>query len=244
MQLEDLTFSPQIQAKLLEIQEFDRKIAKLNSQLAQVPGLSAIKQASAEIKEILSRREEVKQELVTINEQATAMEEKTSKLEQRIQTLKQAQISGEGLTSRDLLGLEQEIALLEKTLEDAEVEYFGVLGTIEQTKQNMSSLESKCHDVAARGKQAQADSKIALQDIQRQLDQIQQEREKFSNQIPAKLLELYEDTRMQTGGIGVRQVNLQEERDLLPVEEVIELESLPADKVYISAELGCILVRG
>ena len=167
------------QRQLLEVAELDTQLARLDTQNSQHPlreELTALLNAQAE----RGRQKEAALARQSEAEKALAEAEKpVAALQEQIAT-KDAQLaSGEGLDSRGLLTLQEEIAGLREMLEEASDTEFEALSAVEELTEKIQSLESDiatCQDTILARK---AELEDAVSEIEAEKKQVSAKREEL-----------------------------------------------------------------
>lgn len=233
------------QRSLLEVAELDTQLARLDTQNAQHPlreELTALLNAQAERgrekEAALARQSEAEKALAEAEKPVAALQEQIA--------TKDAQLaSGEGLDSRGLLTLQEEIAGLRKMLEDASDTEFEALSAVEEVTEKIQSLESDiatCHDTILARK---AELEDAVSEIEAEKKQVSAKREELFVSLDDTLRTLYENAR-KSGGYAVIALKPNGQTDagvsLSPV-EVDRVRNAPEDEICISEDYDCIIVR-
>lgn len=233
------------QRTLLEVAELDTQLARLDAQNAHHPlreELAALLNVQAERgrekEAALKRREEA--------EKALAEAEKpVASLQEQIAT-KDAQLaSGEGLDSRGLLTLQEEIAGLREKLDAASDTEFDALSTLEELDERISTLEN---DISAGNEvfvARKAELEDAVSEIEAEKKQVSAKRDELFASLDDTLRTLYTNAR-QSGGYAVIAMKPNGQTDagvsLSPV-EVDRIRTAPEDEICISEDYDCIIVR-
>ena len=230
------------QITLLDVAELDRQIARLGREDAKHPlraELGALINAAA----ARARDRDAAAEAVAAAEGRLASAEETSaSLRGQIER-KEAQLnSGEGLTSRDLMALQEEIAGLRSLLEQAADAEFAALEAEEEAEAEVARID---REIAALKEQGRARLEDDVAQIIAQRREIQAERDALFAPLADDLKEAYERARSHGGyavmgmrpdgstGAGVRFSPL----------EVARIRALPDDALYVSEDYDCIVVR-
>ncbi|MBR5949925.1 MAG: hypothetical protein IKZ87_00655 [Actinomycetaceae bacterium] len=233
------------QRKLLEVAELEPQLARLDTQNAQHPlreELTALLNAQAERgrqkEAALARQTEAEKALVEAEKPVAALQEQIA--------TKDAQLaSGEGLDSRGLLTLQEEIAGLREMLEEAGDTEFEALSAVEELTEKIQRLESdiaSCQDtILARKAELEDD----VSEIEAEKKQVSTKREELFASLDDTLRTLYNNAR-QSGGYAVIAMKLNGQTDagvsLSPV-EVDQVRNAPEDEICISEDYDCIIVR-
>ena len=159
---------------------------------------------------------------------------------------KEAQLnSGEGLTSRDLMALQEEIAGLRSLLEQAADAEFAALEAEEEAEAEVARIDREIAALKERVLQGRARLEDDVAQIIAQRREIQAERDALFAPLADDLKEAYERARSHGGyavmgmrpdgstGAGVRFSPL----------EVARIRALPDDALYVSEDYDCIVVR-
>lgn len=239
------TAPPADQRKLLDLQALDTRLARLAHQRRSLPVLGTLK-------ELAGRSEDLHGELALARSEADDARRELTKAEADVEQVRtraarhQATLdSGQGL-SRELLALQQELEQLaarQGVLEEAQLE---VMERLESTEARVHALEAQEQSIRADVVHHTAARDAEFARIDGEVSQARAEREQSASALDPGLVELYEQARSQTGGLGAVAVHGYRTEGVnieFTLSERSWLESAPEDEVLLSEDHGFILVR-
>lgn len=130
-----------------------------------------------------------------------------------------------------------------KKLEDQQLQLLAELEKLEAITSKITARQAEYQQ-----KLAQLDQSIAEEtgNLNQKLSALKQQRQELSAQIDADLLELYDQTRRRTGGVGaVKLVGVQavDYELYFSAAEIAQIRQAPLEQVICSEEYDYILVR-
>lgn len=239
-----VTAAPQDQWRLLDVQEYDTRLAQLAHKRRSLPELTEIQQQEHE-----ERR--LNDEAVVARTAAGDLKRSVAKAEADVQQVRtrmtrdQARLeSGQG-SAKDLQGLQHELETLARrqgVLEDEELEVMELLESAEVT---VAGVEGELDKVRQQliGLRARVEEQVA--EIDAEVAQVNRTRADSAAGVPKALLDLYEKVRERTGlgAAKLFQRRCEGCRLQLTAQEIGQLRSAPEDTVFRHEECGRILVR-
>ncbi|KUG51468.1 hypothetical protein AVL62_08955 [Serinicoccus chungangensis] len=236
--------SPQMQARLLELQELDTRIAQLEHRLRSVPELIDIARMEGE-------QPGLEAEVVRTSTEVSDLEREVSRAEAAVQLVRdraardrQRLEAGTG-SAKDLQGLQHELESLARrqgVLEDEELE---VMERVEQAQEAQQAATSALQAHQARlGELREArDEKAAAVVAER--EEVAAGRDAIVADVSAELLSLYERLRAQTGSgaAPLQQRRCGGCRLELNAVDLGRIRAAAEDEVVRCEECGRILVR-
>lgn len=234
------------QLQLLKLQAIDTRLAQLGHGRKTLPQLLALDELAKEEKARLIEFQAAKDAAARERREAKVTEAEVEKLTAMMER-KQAQLdSGEGLTSRDMLMMEEELeamAARRTKLEDLQLEQ---MAATEEAEEQASTLAEKGEDNAQAKAGLEAERDQALAEIAEEEKHKKAEREELREAINTDLLDEYDYIRSRTGGLGaveVQGMNVVGMSVSFSAPERSALTAAPADQVLTSDEYQWILVR-
>ncbi|GAA2009365.1 zinc ribbon domain-containing protein [Brevibacterium samyangense] len=106
----------------------------------------------------------------------------------RITEMEAALHSGEGLTSKDLVALQADIAVAREKLEALEEEELGVMEEIETLEASITEARSALAEVASRGRELQAERTRTAERLTQEAEAFRTERGAVESRIPEPLV--------------------------------------------------------
>ncbi|AWE42555.1 MULTISPECIES: hypothetical protein [unclassified Actinobaculum] len=233
------------QRQLLEVAELDSQIARLERDNKKHPLrqelVGMMNGAAAKGRELQAAEERVAQ----AQQELTAAEAKSAALQQDIETKEGQLNSGEGLTSRDLVALQAEIAGLREILARASDTEFEALAFLEESEENVSTLRGEISRLKDEILARRAELEDVVEGITAQQEKLKAERERLFTPLAEDLKTVYERARA-TGGyavLGMRPNGQTGAGITLSPVEVAQIKSAPEDEIYLSEDYDCIIVR-
>ncbi|WP_122820490.1 zinc ribbon domain-containing protein [Varibaculum vaginae] len=233
------------QLTLLDLQELDSKMAKLQFQLKKMPQLAQLTDVKEKDQILETKKTKLavlqadkKREIVGLENDLAAIENRKAAQQQRLD-------SGQG-SPKELVNLQEEIRQMDKRSRDLEEQMLTVMGEME----NLESIEAEISQRKAAYAQeiVRLESEVGSEnsEISSQLQQLAGQREQKAAGVDAELLDLYEEVREQTGGVGAvkvvagRSVGF----DLsFSVAEIARLRAAKPEEVITSEDEGYLLIR-
>lgn len=233
------------QQQLLKVAELDSAVARLEREDARHPlrdELAAIMNAAA----AKDREKRAAQARVPEAQKALAeAESHSASLAEQI-AQKDAQLaSGEGMDSRMLMAMQEEIAGLRTLMDAASEAEFEALEAVEAAE---GRVEAIAREIAALKDQMlarKAELEDAVADIAARRKAVLDERAELFEPLAAELKRIYEELRAR-GGYTVLAMKPNGSTDagiqLSPM-EADAIRNAPEDEICIAEEYGCIVVR-
>ncbi len=233
------------QLKLLDVADLDSQIARLERDNVKHPlreTLGAMMNATA----ARAREKEAAQAaVVRAQEQLTAAENTCQGLQEQITDKEEKLNAGTGLTSRDLLVLQQEIAGLREMLSAASDVEFAALEALESGQNKVAALDSALVLLKETMLTKRALLEDAVSEIQSQQKALAEQRGAIYDPLAEDLKRIYQHSR-ESGGYAVMELRPDGTTGagihLSPV-EVAQIRSLAEDAIYLSEDYDAIIVR-
>lgn len=234
--------SPADQRKLLDIAQLDARVRQAEQarsnppQAARVQELLAQRQTqSGELTRLLGVRDDARAELSRIEADAAVVDARAKRDADRLAA---------ATNPKDAVGLEHEIASLERrkrALEDAELDVMERLEAIESEVAAQEALVAQTNDEGAR---LSAEGKQAVAEATAVLDTARRDRDAIAGTVAADLLAMYE--RLAARGVGaglLHRRTCEACRMVLSGTDLQQLRQVREDEVATCPECGAILVR-
>lgn len=225
--------SPEQLDQLVELQDTDLAIRRLEHQLDDLAEQRALDEAQAEIDATDRRRAELRVELDGVRSMASRLEGDLELLTQRKAAETQRMYGGEIHTARELQSLRAELDATEKRIDEHETDLLEVMERREELDGADADLAERAEHLAARIEELAAARDEAAQGILAQLGELKASRERKRIQLDDELLARYDAATERFAGAAIGE--LQDGmctacRIQLPVAEVNEL--------YVGGPLG------
>ena len=233
------------QLVLLDVSEFDSHIARLERDNVKHP----LRQKIGTLMNVsVERAREKDAAEAALAEARSALE----KAEKQSATL-QAQIedkdgklnAGVGLTSRDLLVLQEEIAGLRALLSEASDAEFEALEAVEKAETRVSDLAGQIDEMKQQVLADRTELEDAVTEIQAQQAALRAQRDAIFTPLGEDIKKVYEHSRASGGYavIGMRANGTTDAGVQLSPVEVAQIKALPEDAIYLSEDYDAIVVR-
>ena len=233
------------QLKLLEVAELDSQIARLERDNVKHPlreKLAAIMNAIA----ARGRERELAEKAVSASEEVLSQAEVTCAGFQAQISDKEAKLnSGEGLTSRDLVALQEDIAGLRALLSAASDKEFQALETLEERQERVEKIATQVKELHDELLKDRSELEDVVGEIQGRQGDLRAQRAVIFDPLSEDLKKTYLHSR-ESGGYAVLAMHANGATDggihLSPV-EVAQIRSLHEDEIYLSEDYDAIIVR-
>ncbi|KMY22892.1 Uncharacterised protein [Actinobaculum suis] len=232
------------QLQLLEVARLDAQINRLERDNQKHP----LRENLAKLMNGTARQGEEVQATTTRLTQARKnlreAEARSADLQSQIADREAKYNAGEGLTSRDLLTLEAEMASLREALDGAAEAEFTALETVENEETALAQGQEKLQALSGKLTAEREKLETVVAEIQSQQADIRRHRDALYEPLAAPLKNLY-DHAVASGGYTVMAMAPDGSTDgglrLSPV-EVAAIKNKPADEIYLAEEYDCIIV--
>ncbi|MDO4613271.1 MAG: hypothetical protein Q4B10_04330 [Actinomycetaceae bacterium] len=233
------------QRLLLDIQKLDREIAKVKHGGVDAEASRRRRDLDEERRRLHRQRLEKMTEAEDTKLEIERVESDLAQVRQR-QTIQQGRLdAGEG-SAKELIGLEDELVHIRRRIATLEERQLELMEVEEAAREAVIQTQMRRDEIDA--ELASADTKQAdrERDIAARVGVLQQERQALAENVPADLLDAYDDARSRTGGIGAVAV-IGRRVEGMPMElsplEADALRAAAPDDVVISDDYDVILVR-
>ena len=197
---------PAVQLRLLDLQKLDARLAQLSHRRRTLPELALITDAAARAAALHSEAVELRTEISDIATEQRRMENDIDVVRTR-ETRDQQRLDSGGVASKELEGLQHELATLQRrqaTLEDAALE---VMERREELETALGGVMSRAERVAQEQAAAEAERERLFIEIDAEAGQAQQQRTPIAAEIPDDLLAIYDKVRAAQGGVGAAAIH-------------------------------------
>lgn len=237
--------SPEAQLRLIELARLDGERGHAGFEQANLPVHAELKQAEEEAVRLASRLTRIEAAQAAARDESTRAELEIDNLTEQVISLETKLNSGEGLTSRDLLVLQGEIAGHREHIAALEEEELVAMG---QTEDLEGHHRTQSEAIAANNERltelrATRDSQVAA--LTAQATQLTAQRDALAAELPADLVDAYDHSRTLSGvGVVVMQPDGTVDGGLdLSLVEIEEIRRLSPDDVYLTEDAGAVVVR-
>ncbi|CAM3000075.1 zinc ribbon domain-containing protein [Actinomyces slackii] len=233
------------QRLLIDLQSVDSRLARLRHERASLPVLSRIEATVERLK--ANKRQAVLADaaLVEARAAATRREDEVAQVVRRAQTLRERLHSGSA-GARDLGAIQSEIDHLgvrQGVLEEAQIQAMEELDAAQQEVERLAGQEQ---EIRAAGRELTAQRDAEFSRLDAQISSAEDQRADLAGSIDAALLEIYDQVRARTGGLGA--VALHGRRidggslEISP-HELARIAAAPRDAIVQAEENDVIVVR-
>lgn len=233
------------QAKLLDLQVLDRKLAGLKHDLASLPAAARLLELKAEQDKLRSVTALATSSRNDLNRALKAAEAEVEKVQERAKMQRKRLDSGE-MSPKEMERIQEELGQLstrQGELEDAALE---ALDAAEQAAAKVQELEERHESMETEMQGLREQVSQAAGGLQTELQEQQRQRDELAQGLPTDLLKEYDACRRATGGIGAVEVNGTQTVGLdleFSVAEISRLNVAAPDDVIVSEDHEVILVR-
>ncbi|KQO37559.1 hypothetical protein ASF37_12925 [Aeromicrobium sp. Leaf289] len=237
---------PSAQQALLDLQDTDSALARLQHRRGSLPELARIEELTAEVAQLRGRQVEVE---TTVSDLTRAQKKADAEVEQvkTRRTRDEERLSSGAISNpKDLENLQHELGALERrisTLEDEELE---IMEQLEIAQAELRAVTADHDALVAELTHVTAARDAAVEAIDAEVVAVNEERESVAPGVPADLLALYDKVRHQYGGLGaaaLRARRCEGCRLELNGADLREIAAQPEDDVVRCPECSRILVR-
>jgi uncharacterized protein len=189
--------------RLLELQEVDLSIARLEARREQLEGGEDVRVARERMQAAEERVGELRLALDAVVTELTKLENNADSLEKRIDAERRRLYDGSVANPKELEAIQAEIRNLtdrKRRVEDLELDQ---MERREDMEGRLPQLEAELAEARTRLAEIAAGSETELVDVARALEERLAERSALAGQLDGELLDLYEDLRRTKRGVGV-----------------------------------------
>lgn len=241
-----LNAEPEIQLRLLELQDKDTRLTQLAHRAKTLPD-------AARLAELDTRWARLRDEVTAAETIVGDLELQQSKADQDVEQVRERarrdrdlMDSGSIGDPKQLQSLQSELESLgrrQADLEDVELE---IMERVEGARAAVSQLTRQRDELAQEREELGVDVRDQLSVVEAERTLVESERAALASTIPADLLGLYDKIRADHGGVGAAPLHrgrCEGCRLELPPNEIEDLRAAPADAVIRCEECRRILVR-
>jgi uncharacterized protein len=236
---------PTAQVRLLDLQAADTELAQLAHRRAHLPELAALAASDEQAGRLRSDVLELRSQLDEVADDQRRLEHEVDTVQARAKRDDQRLTAG-GLPSKELEGLQHEIATLARRQSTLEDDLLEVMERRETLDAELATLTTKQDALVAERAELEATRAAAFGEIDAATQRRQAERSGIAAEIPADLLALYDKIRATVGGAGaaaLRRGKCGGCREMLSTMELNEIRRAAPDEVVRHEECRRILVR-
>jgi predicted nucleic acid-binding Zn-ribbon protein len=197
--------SPQDQLRLLDVQAIDTALQQLAHRRKTLPEYAEVDGLTKVISALEDERVRAEVETADLDRDIARLEREVDAVRQRSQK-DQDRLTDGRLPARELVALEHEMVSLKRRqseLEDSELE---LMEKRETAQASLDSVDAKISSARERREAAEAKRDLALGEISKEEDWKAASRKPLVADLPAELVTLYDQIRVQHGGLGAAMV--------------------------------------
>jgi uncharacterized protein len=231
------------QAKLLDLDDIDRSVARLRATVKNLSVTLHIDTLTAAVEEIKSRRHDAFVALENIRAELARAESDVELVEKRIATdEKRLQ---ETTSAKDAQGLEHELGTLNERRSNLEDIELAIMESLEEAQQNYDGLGVELASAEAALDEAKSQENLESSRLTAEIQSLNSSRVELVASLPGELVALYERQRERYGlgashlrggvsgasGVALTEADLQ------------TIRNAPADEVLLCPDSNAILIR-
>jgi predicted nucleic acid-binding Zn-ribbon protein len=188
--------------RLLELQELDLSIDRLEARREQLQGGEDVRGARERMQEAEERVGELRLALDSVVTELTKLEHNADSFDKRIEAERKRLYDGTVANPKELEAIQAEIRNLterKRRVEDLELDQ---MERREDMEAKLPQLESELAETRTRLAEISAGSETELADTIKALQERREERSTLAERFDGELLDLYEDLRRSKRGVG------------------------------------------
>lgn len=188
--------------RLLDLQEIDLAIGRLEARKRVLGSGEEIAAARAEVERLEERLGEERLALGSVAEEQSRLEGEAEAIRAKIEAEERRLFDGSVANPRELESIQSEVAALKQRLgrvEDAVIEQ---MERREALERQVGELEPQVMAARRRLEELVSSAEEEAREVERQLAERRAERERVAAEVDEELLQLYEDLRAQKKGVG------------------------------------------
>jgi predicted nucleic acid-binding Zn-ribbon protein len=188
--------------RLLELQELDLSIARLEARRAELEGGEDLRAARTRVAEAESRVGELRLALDSVDNEQTRLENDIDSIQRKIDAERTRLYDGSVANAKELQSIEAEVVSLRGRKSRMEDELIEQMERRESMEARLQPLEAEATEARERLAQIEVGSAREFVEVERALGEHVGHRQAMLPEFSEELLDLYEDLRHQKKGIG------------------------------------------
>ena len=233
------------QLALLDLQELDSKIAKLQFRLKKMPQLAQLTELKEKDRILDTKKTKLSALQSDKKREITGLENDLAAIENRQKIQQERLDNGQG-SPKELVNLQEEIQQMKNRSHDLEEQMLTVMDGMEQLERIEEEIAQRKAEYAREITRLEGEVGAENSQISAQLEQLTSERAQKAAGLDAELLDLYEHIRERTGGVGAIKVVAGRPvgYDLsFSVAETARVRAAKPEEVITSEDEGYLLIR-
>jgi len=188
--------------RLLELQELDLSIARLEARRSELEGGEDLRTARARVAEVESRVGELRLALDSVENEQGRLENDIDSIQRKIDAERTRLYDGSVANAKELQSIEAEVESLRGRKSRMEDELIEQMERRESMEAHLQPLDAEATEVRERLAEIEVGSAREFVEVEQALSERMAERQAMLPEIADEVLELYEDLRVQKKGIG------------------------------------------
>lgn len=188
--------------RILELQEIDTSIDRLEHRREQLEAGEALSAARKEVEEAESRLGELRLALDAVAQEQRRLEHEIESMSAKLAAEDKRMYDGSIANPKELEALQREIASLKDRRSRAEDDLLEQLVRREELEARATEADAELAAARSRAETVGGDAATELDEVAAVLTDQRSDRERLAPELDEELLELYEDLRAQKKGIG------------------------------------------
>lgn len=236
--------SAEHQKSLLAVQALDTHLAKLAHERRSLPVHARIQSLETDAASAERERIETATRRADLGRELTRIESDVEQIHTRAQRHRDRLVAG--ASARDAQAIEHELGLLSgrtSELEDLQLEQ---MEQIDQADERIEEIAQRIEEIARDLAATRSERDAEYERIDSEVSSLQGERGALVSALPEDLVELYNEVRESTGGLGAVALHGTRTEGVsidFSLSELDSIRSAAPDEVLTSEERGYILVR-
>jgi predicted nucleic acid-binding Zn-ribbon protein len=188
--------------RLLELQDLDLAIDRLESRRRDLEGEEEVRQARGRADEAEERLGELKLALDSVVREQTRLETEADSLDQKMEAEQRRLYDGSVANPKELQAIQNEVANLRSRKTRVEDDVLAQMERREEMEGRLPALEDELAEVRDRLREIESTAERDRAEVSRGLGERRAERDALTPALDEELLELYEDLRSAKKGVG------------------------------------------
>jgi predicted nucleic acid-binding Zn-ribbon protein len=189
--------------RLLELQEIDLSIGRLEARRAELEGGDELRAVRAGVTEAEARVGELRLALDSVANEQRRLENDTDSIQRKIDAERARLYDGSVANAKELQSIEAEVESLRARKSRLEDELLDQMVRREEMEERLKPLEAEASEARSRLAQIEEGSAREVVEVERALAERNAERQTLLPAFGEDLLEVYEDLRRQKKGVAV-----------------------------------------
>ena len=189
------------QRRLLEVQALDTRLARLAHERRTLQVLAEIITLERAARDIEVERVRALTRLSDLKRDLTRVEDDVDQIRQRAARY-QARIDAAGASAKDVRAMQQEVEMLANRTSALEDQQLEQMEAVEAVEEEIARLDTRAGENAAVTRERTGVRDAEFRRIDDIADDVRARRDALAATLPADLVKLYDEVRIETGGLG------------------------------------------